>query len=752
MPRRLVIPRDRADEITRRLIRDHYRAIEDRQGWQSRLPEYYNRWRGIVPKKSWPWENSSNFHVPVTAEHLERLHAALMESHWGEDDLLRLIPVDSHDVQSAINATDFNNWAHRNEIGTYMPLDRAIHSALMWGTSVLFPMWDYWQEKTRVYHLVEKASQTSEPNVADAAAQIWSQEPMDWEPINDRVATYTRLVDGRKVRGTIRILTDEESLDPRFDYWEVEVEEPVVRRDHPVIYEPDIEDVIVPASATSLQEDDVWLRIWERPFTVLSRIESGRYRFYDAQTQEDFKDMLVGKEGFANAADADTRLKEYISVVTGSNVAFARQRDKIPVIKVFTKEDLNGDGMPENLVLTYLLTNRENWHLVGAEHLDAAWPHGERPLPEFHYIPNPYQWLSMGVPEWVNNVQKVLNTIHNQRVDRDTLISMPFFTYTAGSVTSSIDLSLAPGEGIPVERGDSVTFPRFAANTANTYVTERDLIAHVERLSGVNDFGFGMTPQRRAAPRTLGATMLLQNQGDVLARRIVRRQRETGLHRLFHQVHMLYARFGAAKRNFVLGHQQHREVSLEDLRKKFHFFFTPVSAAANKDIAQQKMELVYQMLLQNPLTLESRKRLWRTTNDFLLEANNKKNAAAYLGPEPDFDDQPTPQAKENQALAQGVPVPIHPMDDDKAHLEEMEEFEQINYDEMDAEAHRAWEEHKGAHQRAQQSKGQQAQGDNGIPNQPSGPAALMEGPGEISEALVEQGELGGARDSELAGG
>ncbi|MBD3335763.1 MAG: hypothetical protein GF355_09630 [Candidatus Eisenbacteria bacterium] len=737
MPRILQLSPTVAERIDKRVKKEYLLALEDRGGWQNNLRKWYRRWRGIVPNKNFPWANCSNLHVPITAEHLERLHASIMEALYGDEDITKVEPVEANDAEAAIKVEKFNNWAHRNEIRSYMAVDAAVHDMLKYGTSVLVPQWQTDLRKTRNYYRIGKEDNRP-PRAIDGMVQIWGSGGFYRARSAEDGIKATRLVDGRAIDVTCRVVPDEEQSDPREDSWEMEVEEKIVARDWPVLAQPSIEDVIVPASAESIQEArTVFLRVWMYPDEVAAKIETGAYRLTQDDDREQFAKMMEMQ--FKSADQQDTQLKDYIQVVTKTNESLARNRDKVCVIKVWTREDIDKDGISEEIVRTYLVLPSGRWAPVRTEFLETSWPHGHRPFPEFHYVRESGRWLSMGLPEWGDAIQSAVNTMHNQRVDRDTLISTPFFGYRVGSPAAQMKVSLAPGEGIPYMSTDDIKFPSFNANTANTYVTERDLLAHFERLSGVNDFGFGMTPQRRAAPRTLGGTMLLMQQGDVLARRIVRRNQETGINELIQQVHQLYAAFGSTERTFkVLGEPESRKITREDLRRKYHFYLLPAGEAANKEMVRSMSMVLYQLLVQNPLVMAAPRRLYQATKD-VLEAHGKKNVTAVLGPEPEFDREPMAQEVEMRALAQGIPLEVHPADDDQKHIEVIQQY-------MNNEGDFAIlpqflgtvVDHLRAHERAAKAKQQSGAGVGMGGNVGGGEGAMAQAPQDISTEMIQQ--------------
>ena len=115
--------------------------------------------------------------------------------------------------------------------------------------------------------------------------------------------------------------------------------------------------------------------------------------------------------------------------------------------------------------------------------------HGELPFQVFRPTPQEGEFVGIGEIEPIAHLQYELNTLRSQRRDNATLVLQKAFLYTEGRLADSDDLTIAPGEGIPVYGSprDVIMPLEFGEIPNSGYSEEEALKADIERTTGVSE-------------------------------------------------------------------------------------------------------------------------------------------------------------------------------------------------------------------------------------------------------------------------
>lgn len=750
MPRRVNLPKQRRGEIQKVLFRNYMEYIDHRSGWAAKLPEWYRVWRAwSASKKMHPWPGASNLFMPVSTENLERVHAGYMEATYPDRDFVTVVPTETYDDDYSTDVQKWLMWAHREDMQSYPNVDRAYHRMMVWGSSVLYPYWSRRVRKTRYYEYIGKEGQNEKPDAKMIVPRLWEGvkfDDMTYRGGNSQVVVQ-RIVDKRPIQATVKILSPDEQTDAKIGEWEIEVEEPVVRHDRPILAEPDIEDIVVPPYAVNLQDpDNVFVRLWLTPEEVLSNLMDEKYRLDpddEQRLKKAMKDKYISKSQPGGEGDD---LGDYRDLYTGVQAGEAKVRDKVLIVKCHCRIDTDRDEKLEDLIITFIVLGQGDWLWARCEYLDSQSPTGERPFCEAHWCYNHKTWYSIGMIEWLYNLQSAFNTQYNQRIDRDNILSLPTYGYRTGTATGRMKLRLSPGQGIPFEHPSDLKQFQFTAQMASTIHNEMQLREDMDRMVGVNDFSFG-PPQNRAAHRTQGGMLMLMGQAQVLPKRAIRRNNISFTKPLFNLTHGMYSRFGPETVWFhVLGEEQPRQISIEHLRRKYHFYMEPASEAANQEFVRATEALASEMLLANPLVQQSPKRIWNVTAAF-LRAHGKRHIEKFIGEEPEHDVAPKEPEEENRALGQGVSMMIHPADNHQQHISEHQSFLTENLGTIDPEHVGVVKDHIQMHKQAMAAARPGPGGDGNMAGmlEPGisagiggGERGLMEAPADMMRAGAEE--------------
>jgi hypothetical protein len=141
-------------------------------------------------------------------------------------------------------------------------------------------------------------------------------------------------------------------------------------------------------------------------------------------------------------------------------------------------------------------------------------PHPLRPFFTLTVWPQPRQLRGLSVAERTRTPQDMLNRLAEQTINYGDVSILPFYFYNALITGDLPDLrQVMPGQGVPVNDIGGVQFaPR---SSLNRHFMEQGQAwgAEIEADLHVSDISLGRQPMRPNAPRTLGGTQLLIQQG-----------------------------------------------------------------------------------------------------------------------------------------------------------------------------------------------------------------------------------------------
>lgn len=240
----------------------------------------------------------------------------------------------------------------------------------------------------------------------------------------------------------------------------------------------------------------------------------------------DMKDV----EKLRHSSDLEQdREQEQKDIMEGTSVdsreRFDKDQEHVTRYTVFDSVDLNGDGVPED-VIYWVLPNEKL--TLRVRRLSEMYPgqHPYRPFAEQQFIGVRGRRTGVGLLELMEGLHDLKKQITDQMVDAGTFALSPFFFYRPTSSMKPETIRIWPGEGYPLsDPKNDVNFPNpqtqgmsFGFNMLA--VADRE----EERLTMLGDLAFGRVPQGKAsALRTVGGIALISGQAEARPERILRR-------------------------------------------------------------------------------------------------------------------------------------------------------------------------------------------------------------------------------------
>jgi hypothetical protein len=460
------------------------------------------------------------------------------------------------------------------------------------------------------------------------------------------------------------------------DEVELEIHRQIITKDNVEVDIVSFEDLIVPYRARNLQEaprvaHQYWMSYKEfehkRNSEGWNLDETDMTFIKNSVTTSDQHEQRNDERELKTIVDAQIGQDPTGSDTTTSQLK-AYTNQKALVLEVYASDDLDGDGVPEEVIyqIPYGLGK-----IVHACYLEEEFPHRHRPFAELRDIPQANMFYALSQAEYLAPINIEVNAIINMVHEAQEIINNPWFFYVPAFFT--IDpkqiRGLQPGQGIPVADINSVVFPHFPQQPLANLSAVDSLLLFADRLT-VSPQVSGSS-QVRNAPRTARGTLALLSEAGIKVDQYILAAQKGGWRELMYQIHALYYYFGPEEKYiYVTGNPKPYKIAKHALDGRYEFKFTGNTVNTNREMRRNISFQRYQALITNPLYAMDMRALRNLTLDFLRHNSEGANIDDLL-PNPQGmggTHPPYSQETENQMMMQMVPVGALPTDNHAQHM------------------------------------------------------------------------------------
>lgn len=141
----------RLKEIAKECIENYEEAWDNNQGYRDRIAADWKLFSGDLKKKSWPYKDAANVHVPILLENVTRIAFRAYAELFGDwDDVFGVAPLGPDDEEIAKLLTLHGNWQIRNQIPDFRrQMMRGMLAYFVTGDTVFYSWWDELREQNR---------------------------------------------------------------------------------------------------------------------------------------------------------------------------------------------------------------------------------------------------------------------------------------------------------------------------------------------------------------------------------------------------------------------------------------------------------------------------------------------------------------------------------------------------------------------------------------------------------------------------
>lgn len=240
-------------------------------------------------------------------------------------------------------------------------------------------------------------------------------------------------------------------LDPQdpTKYYFAKLDKPIRFRDvnyaGPKSREVDSDCIRIPSDARSLQETDIVIEYYDKPYSWV------RSRFLDRKwiNVEQYDAKVAGHETAERKTD-DERKR-----MVKENRAFDREASTIGITEVWLERDVLGWGTPQRIVVWF---DKKRDILIDYEYIKKVTPDGRHPYTAISIAKNKQYWWGYSIPEILKPFQEYVDKQWNRHSFRNSINSNPIMAQNPEAIQEKKSFhELTPFEVVTLENGKSIS-------------------------------------------------------------------------------------------------------------------------------------------------------------------------------------------------------------------------------------------------------------------------------------------------------
>ncbi len=621
------------------LIQKHWtQGASDLQDRGKAMARWERLWRNLPdPNAS---EDSSNFQIPLVLWQILNSVAKEIGSLFGEDTEIMVKPVGETDSKRVDKVRRWMNWRVRNLGLLRKCYDFAVMRKIF-GTVIAYLQWK--ETKRKVIDLVPEKITEYETQI-DPQTGLPAQVP----------------VEKTVVRPQEREVLDSMGLDITID---------------------NIEDWVVPTSATTLEDAEYFIRrLTLTVDEILDLKDQGKLDaslFTPEFVNELYKLAETSKSDLAPAPDPGRSVRDVKDEASATPSVPYGSENRLTIYNWFGKFRLRKKGgkksgkpereeRAERIVAFY---SPQLVKLLGASRLVDIFPDGRLPFVKDDNIRDPNRFWGVGFSELLEPINLEMNAIHNITTDAGLNAVGPVIVYKPMSGFVPEKFKYEPNMCIPVNdpNNDVKALQIGAVNMAPYVALMPQLLAMAERLTGLTETQLGRQFSGPNAPRTVGQQQMLQAESSQRISLDIQMQR-LAFKEILQRIWEADKRWLPKPFFYRVTEQEGKDVLTdEDMMGDYDFSIGPETVFLNRTQITQETLQAMSIAASSPIVQQNPAVMVEVLRKVFKQLH-LPDLAMLL---PDTESMTPPQSpeQENVRLLQGEDVDPHPQDNHVRHKE-----------------------------------------------------------------------------------
>lgn len=613
-----------AEALARKVITEWTDGNNAREDALTKREEYTQNWRDLnVQRRQGPWENSSDFQIPMTLIYGKAIHARLWQLFSDFSNLF------------GVKAKQQIFEEREGQIKEFMQflLEHYVNSRQ--GTREVFDEW-LWETVFDGSGYLKLYSQRDVHKYLDVVPIVEIEEELVFDSANLTGVTNT----SAKMKEKDQVKTDV-------------IETPQIKR-------ISMEDILLPIGEGDPQTAE-WVqhRIFMTDDALKSRALEGKFDREQVEKALGHKQSLLSGQ-----VDEIKRVRNELDGYSDPNGYFRGYHAVLERYgKAYIKKDLSNeseldqdiDELPQEIVVW---VHQASGLALGWTYLHRISPSGIRPIFKSDFIRFPDRAHGVGVAEVLAPTVNAMNAIYNLRQDNGVIASTPFGFYRASSGLKPDKIQYDPGTFLPLDDVNDVKMVQFPFLSNFGYQEEDRLNSYAERILNISDIQILGAPKNVGVYRTASGTAASQQESqiqiDIHFDRIART-----LSRLFQALFRLARERMPEELVYRVTGEQGQpifgKVNREDLRGEYDFDINVDILGESRTEAQQKATLLMQTLINPAFTntgVVSPENLYHLAKNFLMK-NRFKRIDNFIASPPQYEGEPMTPSQRIFAIVAG---------------------------------------------------------------------------------------------------
>jgi hypothetical protein len=459
-------------------MKEEYQKSEYRENYLKEVKKARKKYRQDREAKTFPWVDSSNRQIPLTAIAVDYLEPRLAGMLYNEDKFIKAKPQGEEDIPRVGGVEENIHWVLKNGSDWWNFVQKSIHDLLIDGTVFTLPVHEESKKIRR-----ERTWITPE-YVVEFLKNM--QVPDD-------------VLEGMVSDPEFPANVPQEFLELIPDY--EEKEERVYKIPALVL---DLNHCLMPDKCKDFSKE---------PFLRLLDIEYGKLK---EKTKEkggsyfNIDDKLVeSAEDESTSSELDQTINEEQLKIRGS-----RLKKIVRCVEAYLPDYDLKDGKGKDWVIATVAIGSGT--LIRKQRLVEVYFSNEKPIRRIPLFAESDAPFGHGVRFIIRHLEDGCTDLFNQMIDSGTIQIAPWFFYEASSGYDEDDAYIAPGHGVPVADATKIHFPNLTVSAQVYLQFINFVLAMFERLLSISDFGLGrQSDLTGGGGETLGGIQLITQQGQV---------------------------------------------------------------------------------------------------------------------------------------------------------------------------------------------------------------------------------------------
>jgi len=402
-------------------------------------------------KREFPWPDASNISIPLIDGIVRRFRPGISSLVLDASPVATFTSADERDDDAARKAEPYWHWKFTEKMNSAKEILRLVDLYARRGHAYTREGWRYETDFTVRTVRVQELFPPTVQQWLESRRQAAEQEQRSFDPVDEIVRVLESeypLEVASDAEGPELLAAARGILEGR-EYVRIRYREVIEDRPEMIALDP---INVIADQDQDVQDGEFFVIVHHLSSDAIARmVRDGKFVPQQARAVQENIQKQAGNE---LAGDTSDGLREQIRLMRNQRAGLdklSRKDAGVPtasIWEIFARVDVDGDGVKDRVVLWYAPATKTVLSLQPFSLSITSWPvtlyqfeaHAERPIE------------SRGIPELLYDLQRLMNSHHNMRVDLGQLLLNPPLEYELAGLDFDTMPQWRPGAVFPVHR------------------------------------------------------------------------------------------------------------------------------------------------------------------------------------------------------------------------------------------------------------------------------------------------------------